>query len=269
VNKYVVILAASLLMTACSDDASLATVGGWKLSQSEFDNYLALRNVPKEDKARANALLDELLKREALAQAIVKSDAKAAGAIELEVEEFRRQALISRYFEKTLDAEVNDAAIESYYKNNQSKYEERRAKLAHILVRTLPSMTEPERQAAQTKAREAYSKLQAGASFAEIAKAYSDDVVSRDKAGELGWVREGAIDPAFSEKAFALKAGEMSEPFSTTYGFHIVKVIEPATVARKPFEAVKGDIRYQLRGEAKEREIKRLEDSVTVKKHAS
>jgi peptidyl-prolyl cis-trans isomerase C len=127
-------------------------------------------------------------------------------------------------------------------------------------------MSENERKAKLTTAQEAYSKLKAGAAFDEIAKSYSEDTVSGKKGGDLGWMAEGAVDKRFSDKIFSTKQGEVSEPFETGFGFHIVKVLEGPMVIKEPFDTVKGRIRYQLRTEAKDAEMQRLVSDVDIEK---
>lgn len=63
-----------------------------------------------------------------------------------------------------------------------------------------------------------------------------------------------------------LKEGEMSEPFETPFGYHIVKVLEAPQVVKRPFEAVAGNIRFQLRSQAKKAEMERLKDKIEIKK---
>jgi peptidyl-prolyl cis-trans isomerase C len=58
----------------------------------------------------------------------------------------------------------------------------------------------------------------------------------------------------------------VSEPFLTTFGYHIVKVLDEPRVVTRPFEAVKGDIRYKLRNQAKQAELERLKKQVNIKK---
>jgi parvulin-like peptidyl-prolyl isomerase len=127
-------------------------------------------------------------------------------------------------------------------------------------------MDETERTAILTTAHEAYSKLQSGEDFGSVAQKYSQDTVSAKKGGDLGWVNQGAVAAEFSEKAFNTPVGEITEPFLTAFGFHILKVIEAPQVVKKPFEAVQGDIRYQLRSEAKKAEEARLLNSIKIEK---
>ena len=80
-------------------------------------------------------------------------------------------------------------------------------------------------------------------------------------------VKKGAIDPRFSEKIFSMEVDAVSEPFETAFGYHIVKLLEGEVTVKRPLEAVAGDIRYQLRNQAKQAELKRLLSEVKVKKH--
>jgi peptidyl-prolyl cis-trans isomerase C len=127
-------------------------------------------------------------------------------------------------------------------------------------------MSETERKAKLTAAQEAYSQILAGKNFAEIARDYSEDKISAKKGGDLGWLKEGSIDSKFSEVLFGLKPAEVSEPFETPFGFHMVKLIDGPRIVRKPFDAVAGDIRYQLRNKAKKAELERLLSTVKIEK---
>ena len=128
-------------------------------------------------------------------------------------------------------------------------------------------MSEEERKVKYTRAHEAYSKLKSGASFESVVAEFSEDTVSAKKQGNIGWITEGAIDPVFSKKVFTeMKKDEISEPFQTSFGFHVVKLIEAPAVVTQPFEKVSGDIRHQLRKAAKDAELERLMTSVSIKR---
>lgn len=94
----------------------------------------------------------------------------------------------------------------------------------HILVET------------EQEAKDALALLKSGnLDFAATAKQLSQDPGSKDKGGDLGWFPRGVMDPAFEEVAFSLEPGETSEPVSTSFGWHIIKVEEKA--AARPVEA--------------------------------
>lgn len=65
-----------------------------------------------------------------------------------------------------------------------------------------------------------------GEDWATIAAEYSDDFSNRDNGGELGWFGRGAMVAPFEEAVFNLPVGEISQPISTTFGYHLIEVLE-------------------------------------------
>lgn len=266
-------LAASLLsifLVGCdSSSDSIAQVNGKPITQERFDAYLKLKRVPAQNTEWVARELDEYLEREGLAGQIEEQNLLPIEQVEAEVAEFRKQMLISRYFEEFLRERVTDEAVRNFYATNPEQFQAKKIHVAHILLRTHQAMSEAERQALLTKAQEVYSRANAQEDFALLAREYSEDQLSAQQAGDLGWLQEGAIDPTFSNKVFAMKAGELSEPVVTPFGFHVIKVIEGPQVIKQPFESVSGDIRYRLRQEAKQAELERLRQAAKIEKSDS
>ncbi len=186
--------------------------------------------------------------------------------LQAEINEAKKEILISRYFERHLKDKVTEEAITNYYNNNLAKYEEKKVHVAHILLRLNRNMDESQRKVKQTTIQEAYSKIQAGLDFSEAADKYSEDAISAKKGGDLGWLAQGSIHKAFSEAAFSIKEGAMSQPIETPYGYHIIKVLEAPKVNRKSFESVKGEIRYELRNAAKSSEREKIIGLIKIEK---
>ena len=96
-----------------------------------------------------------------------------------------------------------------------------------------------------------YQVVLAGADFAEVATANSDDKGSAMRGGDLGWFGRGMMVQPFENITFAMNPGEMSEPFPTRFGWHFVKLyekrgIQPLDSIRQQLLAqVKRDVRYQ------------------------
>ena len=108
-----------------------------------------------------------------------------------------------------------------------------KVQVAHILVRISPSAEAVGAAAAKARIDEAYAKLKAGESFEALAKAYSDDVQSKNAGGKLPPFATGQMMSSLEEAAFALTTpGSYSPPVKTNYGWHILKLIE-----RKPIES--------------------------------
>lgn len=264
-TKFVMAVALLILLGGCSDnDHIIAKVGDTEITKVEFEYYLKLKNIPLDNERQVKNALSTYLKRTAIVQNLEQQGAYDKASLEVEVEEFKKQTLLMRHFEKILKDKVNDQAIQNFYNTHQTQFQSKKANVAHILIRTNEKMSKAEKQARLNKAHEAYSRLMANEKFIDIVKIYSEDIRSAKKGGELGWIKEGAISPAFSAKAFSLAQNEISQPFATSFGIHIVKVLQPSQIIIRPFSQVKGDIRYQLRQQVKQAENERLLANIEI-----
>lgn len=264
--RYLIVIFLIVALLGCSQEEKLATVDGKAITTAEFDAFLKFKRHRAEDAQRRTALLNQYLEREALAAAIDKEPLLDKTLIEAELNEFRKEMLIARYFEKFLKDKVSEDAVRNYYNTHAADYEQRQVHVAHILVRTNPKMSEPERKAKLTTAQEAYSQIRSGKAFAKMAEKYSEDKVSAKKGGDLGWIKQGGIDKNFSKIAFDLEEGAVSEPFETPFGYHVLKVLAAPRTVKRPYEGVAGDIRFQLRNKAKKAELERILEGVKVEK---
>ncbi|HEY9489750.1 MAG TPA: peptidylprolyl isomerase [Chryseosolibacter sp.] len=70
------------------------------------------------------------------------------------------------------------------------------------------------------------SRVVAGENFGELARKYSNDPTALSNGGEMGWVGRGRMVPEFEAMAFRLKPGEVSMPFESPFGMHIMQLIE-------------------------------------------
>lgn len=92
----------------------------------------------------------------------------------------------------------------------------------HILLIPNATLTDAE---AQAKLEELRKQILAGADFATLAKQYSQDPGSASNGGDLGWLNPGATVPAFQDQMDKLQPGQISQPFKTQFGWHIVQVL--------------------------------------------
>lgn len=139
---------------------------------------------------------------------------------------------------------VSEEELKKLYSDNLKKYkmpEERRA--AHILVKAPASMSAEEREKAKAKATALLAEVRKNpASFGEVAKKNSDDPGSAANGGDLDFFAPDAMVKPFSEAAFSMKPGEISDLVETEFGYHIIKLIATRGGETKPFESVRAQI---------------------------
>jgi peptidyl-prolyl cis-trans isomerase SurA len=93
----------------------------------------------------------------------------------------------------------------------------------HILIRPSQVVSDED---AQRRLEQLRLRIVGGDDFGTLARAHSDDTGTALKGGDLGWVDPGATVPEFEEVMDALAPGEISEPFQSPFGWHIVQVLE-------------------------------------------
>jgi len=97
--------------------------------------------------------------------------------------------------------------------------------IGHILIAVSSSADAETIAAAEAKAKDIYQKLKGGADFAQMAIANSNDQAAL-QGGDIGWRKLAQLPELFGNQLANIKAGDVSEPFRSGAGFHILKNIE-------------------------------------------
>ena len=105
--------------------------------------------------------------------------------------------------------------------NDQLMIEQTHAR--HILIRTSSDISDEQ---ARKTLLDLKQKIEDGTSFSELASQYSEDPGSKIKGGDLGWAGPGEFVAAFENVANSLSIGQISEPFKSPFGWHILEVLE-------------------------------------------
>ena len=90
----------------------------------------------------------------------------------------------------------------------------------------LPKLSSEKKKSIKQKLDGFRSRIYSGEDFKVLATLYSDDVVSANNGGELGFMSRGELLPEFERAAFRLKDNEISEVVETKFGFHLIQMIE-------------------------------------------
>ncbi|MEX2524164.1 MAG: peptidylprolyl isomerase [Gammaproteobacteria bacterium] len=123
----------------------------------------------------------------------------------------------------------------------------------HILIRPDEMTSEED---AFRRLNQLRMRIQGGDDFAELARGHSNDTVSAADGGDLGWVSPGELVPEFEEVMGSLNPGEVSEPFQTQFGWHIVQVLE-----RREHDSTEDIKRARAREAIRERKLEEAREN--------
>lgn len=111
---------------------------------------------------------------------------------------------------------------------------------AHILMHVEQQAPAEAMQKAKVRIDSIYTALKNGADFADLAKRLSQDPGTAVNGGALPWIGPGQTVKEFEDQAYALQKGEMSQPFQSPYGYHIILMKDRKQL--EPFDSLKSDI---------------------------
>ncbi|ROR31999.1 SurA N-terminal domain-containing protein [Inmirania thermothiophila] len=163
------------------------------------------------------------------------------------------------------DVQVSEEALRQAYEEGRDRFvtpEERHVR--HILVAVPPDADEATEAAARSRIEAVRARIEAGEDFAEVAKEASEDPGSAPQGGDLGWIQQGIMDPAFEKAAFALPSGKVSEPVRSAFGWHLIEVLERRGGEGRPFEAVRETLAEELRRRQAEQRYFELADRLAT-----
>ena len=177
---------------------------------------------------------------------------------------------IDKLIEATQSTKISENDVKDFYNKNKAAFNyPERVRASHILIEANPAQIKQEiiaqdkkgeltaddidkkvKEAMDNKmsfAQEVLKKAKANPdSFAALAKQYSDDKVSAQKGGDLGFFTRNDMIKPFADAAFTLKPGTVSEIVVTDYGNHIIIVTDKAAAGIQPFEKMKDEIQTYL-----------------------
>jgi peptidyl-prolyl cis-trans isomerase D len=155
---------------------------------------------------------------------------------------------------------VTPQEIQDYYRDNEQQYSTPgQIKASHILLKTGEGKKEED---VRKRAEALLAKAKAGADFAELATANSEDDSNKDKGGDLGFFGKGSMVPEFEQAAFALEPGQISDVVKTSYGFHIIKLTEKQAESKKSIDEVRTQIEDQLKWQRAQEQAQQLAEKI-------
>jgi len=240
---------------AAEKGKAFATVNGQPISQNVYNAFIAeqkAQGAPDSPELQ-NAVKEELVRREILAQEAKKKGLDKNANIQGQIELARQSVLIRAYLSEHVKANpISDAQLKSEYdliKHNLGSVE---YKARHVLVEK------------EDDAKAIIAKLEKGEKFSELAKV-SKDPGSKDKGGELDWSSPNAYVKPFGEALGKLKKGEHTKtPVKTDFGYHVIQLDDSRPMTPPPFDQVKPQLQQRASQQQVENLVKDLRSKAKV-----
>jgi peptidyl-prolyl cis-trans isomerase C len=240
-----------------AEDKVLAKVNGSEIRQSDVA-------LAEEELGPSLAQMDPSTKDENVLAFLIdmKVVAKAAEDKKIaDTDDFKKRLAFTRnrlLMDNLLGQEgkaaATDEAMKKVYEDAAKQISgEQEIHARHILVET------------EDEAKAVKAELDKGADFAELAKKKSKDPGASD-GGDLGFFTKDQMVPEFSEAAFKLQPGQISDPVKSQFGWHIIKVEEKRNRKPPEFDQVKGQIETYVTRKAQADYVAKLRDGAKIER---
>jgi peptidyl-prolyl cis-trans isomerase C len=159
----------------------------------------------------------------------------------------RTKLLMEQHLQSEAKSSVTEPAMRQLYDEATKQMKsEQEVRARHILVET------------EDEAKTILADLKKGGDFAEVAKAKSKDPSAKQEGGDLGYFTKDQMVPEFSEVAFKLDKGQLSDPVKSQFGWHIIKVEDKRERKPPAFEQVKDQLEQYLARKSQSEMITKL-----------
>lgn len=196
---------------------------------------------------------------------------------------------IEKLYQSIKKENVSDKEVEKFYRENKAKFDlPQRVKASHILFKTGENEIRSAIVAADKDAKLSQEELDKKVkeeivkveklvnevrqkavnnpkSFAQLAKEYSQDLVSAQQGGDLGYIVKEQVVPEFGEVAFKQKVGTISQPVKSQFGTHIIYVTDKVAAGVQPLSEVKADLKQYLTIQKKAQTMKQFVEGLKSK----
>jgi peptidyl-prolyl cis-trans isomerase C len=253
------IIAPGAVLLAQEGDPLVAKVNGAEIRQSDLaiaeeDVGSSLQQQQMTNDAKRDYLINYVSDVMLVAKAAEAKKVGDGNEFKQRLAFARNKLLMETLLQSEAKAAVTDAALRKVYdeaKQQMSTDQEVHAR--HILV------------GSEDEAKAILADLKKGGDFAEIAKEKSKDPGSAD-GGDLGYFTKDQMVPEFSETAFKLEPGQLSDPVKTQFGWHIIKVEDKRNRPIPEFDQVKGQIETFVMRKAQVELVGKLREGAKIER---
>ena len=229
VSMVALLLSAGMAL-AQANDPVIMTVNGKPVLKSEFEySYNKNNSEGVIDKKTVREYVDLFINYKLKVEAALDAKLDTMKSFQDEFKMYRDQQIRPSF---VTDDDM-EAEAKKVYQNTKDQIGPNGLVMpAHILIQVNQKAEEAEKAKAKERIDSIYGALKAGADFAEMATKFSQDPGSARKGGTLPWIGPNQTVKEFEDVAYSLQVGQMSEPFESPFGYHIIlmkdrKQLEP------------------------------------------
>ena len=194
-----------------------AAQSGYTVEQKQIDAFLA--NVAKRNKISIDKLKENFISEGMKFSEFINN--------------IRYELLLKQIKNKEISTKINisDFEIDSQLRKNAILNPDI-FNLSHILIKNSSDASDSDIETNHKKSIEAYKVLLSKKNFKDVAKEYSDDSTA-ESGGNIGWKKEQELPELFNEQLAKINVGEITKPFKSPSGFHILKINEKKGITKK------------------------------------
>jgi len=244
----------------------VATVGNKNITFQEFDKKykevlaVAIANPPTKEQFLEDLVRYELGVQEAKKRKIDQDPA----TVERFNQEMYKVLLEKELGQKVQDIKTSEAEMKAWYAKNPS------LRTSHILFEVKPGATAEQRAEAKERANKILSEVKASKRpFEELVKIYTDDAISKQTGGDVGWQSRISILPSYYDVALGMKVGEIKGLVETPYGFHIIKLTGKQSYEEADHKAIRAAVFDEKRKQLFDAYFNKLKAGTPVKMNTS
>lgn len=224
-----------------------------KLIDNEISRVLILQKGMKIGVSVSAEMLDnklDLIRLRFKSDAIFEHNLADKGiTLEQYREGLKTDLVVAEVIQKEVKAkiQVSEQDIKEYYEKNVGRFQKpAQVRASVILIKVGPKAETDVKMKKRKKLESILDQIKNGADFASMAQRFSQDSL-RTKSGDLGFFGEKQMFKPFSDRAFKMKVGEVSDIFKTRHGFHLLKVTEKKPGVTQPLEKARDGIEKMLK----------------------
>lgn len=253
------------LQAFAADSDVVATVGDKKLTLGEFNKKYEEVKSQTLNPPSKKVFLEDLVRYYVGVQEADKKGLRNDPVVQDRMQQELYKGLLEKSIGKDIQKiTVNEKEMKAWYAKNPE------VRTSHILIEFKMGSKKEEIDAAKKRANEILSEVKKSKRpFEELVRLYSDDPLSKQTGGDVGWQNRLTLVPSYYEAALSMKDGEIKGLIETPFGFHIIKLTGKRTYENANKRQIRTAVFDEKRKDLFNKFFEKLKKSYSIKTNES